>query len=147
MRNFLVNTGAVAAVVTGTIVLPFLAGVAMTSTLTMCASQHSSVRGRVWDAQVARQVVLHYDHRTIIEGIDTEVVEIPKDYVVRLGLIPLDAQAAMPNGSLMLCTPYTEKVGVRLLDGTERGNHDEIAFRCGGKRYLFVKMDVSERAK
>jgi hypothetical protein len=94
--------------------------------------------GRQISPKPLPQVVLSYDHREA--GLD--VVRVPATSVVVLGLAPLNEQAPLPPGTLMLCRPENIRIGLREFEGRQWGERDEILFRCGSKRYMFSKMDI-----
>ena len=96
----------------------------------------------VMDAKVKGQVVFTFDHRQEIEGSTVDVMVVKPEQSVVFGLIPLDRQAPLPPASWVLCTMYVEKIAVRFEDGLERNEVNEIGFNCGGKRYLFAKLDI-----
>jgi hypothetical protein len=98
-----------------------------------------------WQAKTEEkreQVVLLYQQRSIIEGQNVDIVAVPKKTTVYLGLVPLDSQAELPAQTIMLCSPMSQRIGVRGVDGRELGPLNEIGFKCGGKRYLFTKLDL-----
>jgi hypothetical protein len=88
------------------------------------------------------QLVLIYQQRSVIDGHDVDVVAVPKEVTVLLGLTPLDNQTELPAQTLMLCHPAMQKIGVRTFDGRELGPVNEIGMICSGKRYLFTKLDL-----
>ncbi len=90
----------------------------------------------------ANQVVLVYQRRAVIDGQDVDIVKVPKETMVLMGLLPLDKQAELPPQTLMICHPFSAAIGVRRLDGKEYGPISEIGFTCSAKRYLFSKLDL-----
>src|SRR5579885_1910151 len=75
-----------------------------------------------WQARTKNatgQVVLIYQRRAVIEGQDIDIVRVPKESAVFMGLLPLDRQTELPAQTLMLCHPFSVNVGVRRLDGRE----------------------------
>ena len=94
------------------------------------------------DKKAPQQVVLMAVERQEIEGQTVDVVLVPKEARVILGLIPVDHQAPMPPQALMICYASSVPVGVRRFEGTDAGTFDDILFTCGGKRYLFTKLQI-----
>jgi len=88
------------------------------------------------------QVVLVYQRRAVIDGQDVDIVKVPKETMVLMGLLPLDHQAELPSQTLMLCRPFSAVIGVRSIDGKDYGPLSEIGFTCSAKRYLFSKLDL-----
>ena len=83
-----------------------------------------------------KQVVLQYVERQHdVNGNFMDVVLVPKDELVALGLTPMEGQAPLPKDALMICRATTELV-------TEDPPSSDIFFTCSGKRYRFRALDV-----
>ena len=90
------------------------------------------------------QVVLVYDHQESDGGI----IVIPKATAV-IALTPVQPRrlGALPSGTLLVCRPFTQRVGMRSLDGQELGYFDEIAFQCAGDTFLLTAIDLRPEGK
>lgn len=97
----------------------------------------------VWVGEPSQKVVFNYGTRTVVDGEEVDVVAVAPHQVVVMGLTPLDKQPALSPHDFMICHAQGYPMQLRRsVDGTDAGQFREIMFTCGGKRYMFTKLDI-----